>query len=115
MSFGSWRWGGWHLWGVDEVILTPPHLPSKPLSGDASAASYRFFQKGPTYLGETAALRAATANVQAPPFDLGPRDEGSIRNKCRTLNYPADGVGIKGALKPHESFCTLSSLFLFFF
>lgn len=80
MSFGAWRWGGWRLWGVDEVILTPPHRHTRTfppnLSGDASAASYRFFQKGPTYLGETAALRAATANVQAPPFDLGPRDEG---------------------------------------
>lgn len=35
-----------------------------------------------------------------------------VRNKCRTLNYPADGVGIKGTLKPHKSF---EHFFSFFF
>lgn len=38
----------------------------------------------------------------------------TVRNKCRTLNYPADGVGIKGTLKPQKSYEHFTVFFPFF-
>lgn len=101
--------GGSCLWGVDEVIH-PPSL-SKPLQRRPCSLLSFSFKRAPL-TSETAAIRAATANVQAPLLISGP--VMTVRNKCRTLNYPADGVGIEGTLKPHESFEHFTISFLFF-